>query len=83
MDVEWKKKKDSMNKGKLEYLEYQISLEDQFLFERFKRTIEHCDDRESLKRIATYFAMVATQRNAIIKGLISELISPDNAVLKS
>jgi len=69
--------------GKLEYLEYQISLEDQFLFERFKRTIEHCDDRDSLKNIATYFAKVATQRNAIIKGLISELISPENTVLKS
>jgi hypothetical protein len=69
--------------GELEYLEYQISLEDQFLFERFKRTIDRCDDRESLKHIATYFAKVATQRNAIIKGLISELISPDNAVLKS
>tara|TARA_B100001250_G_C19515838_1_gene663729 strand:+ start:509 stop:736 length:228 start_codon:yes stop_codon:yes gene_type:complete len=69
--------------GELEYLEYQISLEDQFLFERFKRTIDRCDDRDNLKHIATYFAKVATQRNAIIKGLISELISPDNAVLKS
>tara|TARA_B100000287_G_C20657190_1_gene788926 strand:+ start:1562 stop:1789 length:228 start_codon:yes stop_codon:yes gene_type:complete len=69
--------------GKLECLQYEISLEDRFLFERFRRTIEHCDDRDNLKHIATYFAKVATERNAIIKGLISELISPENTVLKS
>jgi len=69
--------------GKLEYLEYKISLEDQFLFEKFRRSIDNCEDKDALKHVATYLAKLATQRNAIIKGLISELISPDNAVLKS
>ena len=68
---------------KLEFLEYQIPIEDQFLFERIKRSISHSDDVDTIKTMAIYFAKVATERNAIIKGLISELISPDNIVLKS
>ena len=69
--------------SKLEYLNYKISLEDQFLFEKYKRSIENCDDVDVLKNIALQFAFLSTQRNAIIKGLISELISPDNIILKS
>ena len=68
---------------KLEFLEYQIPIEDQFLFERIKRSISNSDDVDTIKKMAIYFAKVATERNAIIKGLISELISPDNIVLKS
>lgn len=68
---------------KLEFLEYQIPIEDQFLFERIKRSISNSDDVDTIKTMAIYFAKVATERNAIIKGLISELISPDNIVLKS
>jgi len=68
---------------KLEFLEYQIPIEDQFLFERIKRSISNSDDVDTIKSMAIYFAKVATERNAIIKGLISELISPDNIVLKS
>ena len=69
--------------SKLEFLEYKIPLEDQFLFERIKRSISNSDDVDTIKTMAIYFAKVATERNAIIKGLISELISPDNIVLKS
>ena len=69
--------------SKLEFLEYKIPLEDQFVFEKFRRSIDNCEDKDALKHVATYLAQLATQRNVIIKGLISELISPDNAVLKS
>tara|TARA_R100001594_G_C3889293_1_gene227968 strand:+ start:274 stop:501 length:228 start_codon:yes stop_codon:yes gene_type:complete len=69
--------------GKLESLEYKIPLEDQFLFERFNRGIQRCDDTDTLRYMATYFAKMATQRNAIIKGLIKELVSPDNVIIKS
>ena len=68
---------------KLEFLEYKIPMEDQFLFEKYKRSIENCDDVDVLKNIALQFAFLSTQRNAIIKGLISELISPDKIILKS
>ena len=69
--------------SKLEFLEYKIPLEDQFVFEKFRRSIDNCEDKAALKHVATYFAQLATQRNVIIKGLISELVSPDNIVLKS
>ena len=69
--------------SKLEYLNYKIPLEDQFLFEKHRRRIENCDDVDVLKNIALQFAFLSTQRNAIIKGLISELVSPDKIILKS
>ena len=69
--------------SKLEYLEYKIPLEDQFVFEKFKRSISNCEDKKALKQAAIYLAQLATQRNVIIKGLISELISPDKIILKS
>jgi len=69
--------------SKLEHLQYKIPLEDQFLFEKYKRSIENCDDVDVLRNISLQFALLSTQRNAIIKGLISELVSPDNIVLKS
>ncbi len=69
--------------SKLEYLNYKIPLEDQFLFEKYRRSIENCDDVDALKNIALQFAFLSTQRNAIIKGLISELVSPDKIILKS
>jgi len=85
MHVEWIKKKVQMEdkSSKLEYLEYKVPLEDQFVFEKFKRSIDNCEDKDTLKYVATYLAQLATQRNVIIKGLISELVSPDNIVLKS
>ena len=85
MHVEWIKKKVQMEdkSSKLEYLEYKVPLEDQFVFEKFKRSIDNCEDKAALKHVATYLAQLATQRNVIIKGLISELVSPDNIVLKS
>ena len=69
--------------SKLEFLEYKIPLEDQFVFEKFRRRIDNCEDKAALKHVASYLAQLATQRNVIIKGLISELVSPDNIVLKS
>ena len=74
---------EKKSSGNLEYLEYKIPLEDQFVFEKFKRSIDNCEDKAALKQVATYLAQLATQRNVIIKGLISELVSPDNIVLKS
>ena len=68
---------------KLEFLEYKIPMEDQILFERIRRGVDNSNDVDTIKSMAIYFAKVATERNAIIKGLISELISPDNIVLKS
>jgi len=82
IDKEGGKMDENLQK-KLEFLEYQIPIEDQFLFERIKRSISNSDDVDTIKTMAIYFAKVATERNAIIKGLISELISPDNIVLKS
>lgn len=69
--------------SKFEYLEYKVPLEDQFVFEKFRRGIQHCEDKEQLRHVATYLAQLATQRNVIIKGLINELVSPDKVVIKS
>ena len=69
--------------SKFEYLEYKVPLEDQFVFEKFRRGIQYCEDKEQLKHVATYLAQLATQRNVIIKGLINELVSPDKVVIKS
>ena len=70
-------------KDKIDFLEYQIPLEDQFVFERLKRSVESSKNVEAIKMMAIYFAQIATQRNAIIKGLIKDLVSPDNIILKS
>tara|TARA_R100000655_G_scaffold55687_1_gene93764 strand:- start:5870 stop:6139 length:270 start_codon:yes stop_codon:yes gene_type:complete len=82
IDKEGGKMDENLQK-KLEFLEYKIPMEDQFLFERIRRGVDNSNDVDTIKSMAIYFAKVATERNAIIKGLISELISPDNIVLKS
>jgi hypothetical protein len=68
---------------KIEYRDYEVPVEDKFLFERLKRTIINTESPDQLKEIALYLADLATQRNAVIKGLIKDLISPNNIVLKS
>ena len=74
---------EKSRENKIDFLEYQIPLEDQFVFERLKRSVEGSENVEAIKMMAIYFAQIATQRNAIIKGLIKDLISPDNIILRS
>lgn len=74
-----------MNKRQipLERLEFEISLSDQFWFEKTKRYIKSCDSVEALQEMAIMLAKIATQRHSIIKGLVSDLAHFNNKMEKS
>ena len=73
----------SKQKVPLERLEFEISLADQFWFEKTRRYIEQQDSVEGLKEMATLLAKIATQRHSIIKGLVNELAHFNSSVEKS
>ena len=74
-----------MNKRQipLERLEFEISLSDQFWFEKTKRYIKSCDSVEALQEMAIMLAKIATQRHSIIKGLVNDLAHFNNKMEKS
>ena len=63
-------------------LEFEISLSDQFWFEKTRRYIQSCDSIEDLKEMATLLAQIATQRHSIVKGLVHDLAYLNNTVKK-
>jgi hypothetical protein len=67
----------------LERLEFEISLSDQFWFEKTKRYIKSCDSVEALQEMAIMLAKIATQRHSIIKGLVNDLAHFNNKMEKS
>lgn len=74
-----------MNKRQvpLERLEFEISLADQFWFEKTRRYIKSCDSVEALQEMAILLAKIATQRHSIIKGLVNDLAHFNNTIEKS
>ena len=64
-------------------LEFEISLSDQFWFEKTRRYIESCDSVENLKEMAILLAQIATQRHSIVKGLVHDLAYLNSTVNKS
>jgi len=74
---------EEKSKQKLEFRNYEVPVEDKFLYERIRRTLLNTESPEKLKEIGLYLADLCTQRNAVIKGLIKDLTSPNNVVLKS
>ena len=73
----------SKQKVPLERLEFELSLADQFLFEKTRRYIEQQDSVEGLKEMATLLAKIATQRHSIIKGLVHDLAHLNTIVEKA
>jgi len=67
----------------LKRLEFEISLADQFWYEKTRRYIQQCDSVESLREMATLLAKIATQRHSIIKGLLNDLTYLNNKLEKS
>lgn len=53
--------------------EIEPSLSDKFWNEKVKRSIQECDSVSTLKEMATLLAQIATQRQAVIRGLVKEL----------
>tara|TARA_B100001094_G_C17873323_1_gene643184 strand:+ start:397 stop:624 length:228 start_codon:yes stop_codon:yes gene_type:complete len=74
---------EEKSEQKLEFRNYEVPVEDKFLYERIRRTLLNTESPEQLKEIGLYLADLCTQRNAVIKGLIKDLTSPNNVVLKS
>jgi|TARA_B100001250_G_C19812282_1_gene796274 hypothetical protein len=69
--------------AQINQLEFGIPLDDEFWFERVRRSIQNSDSKEDIKEMAIFLAKIATQRNAIIKGLVQEIKSPSHIVIHS
>lgn len=67
----------------LKRLEFEISLSDQFWFEKTRRYIENCDSVETLREMAILLAKLATQRHSIVKGLVNDLAYLNHKIEKS
>ena len=48
------------------------SIDDLFWEEKIKRSIQECNSVGALKEMATLLARIATQRQAVIRGLIKD-----------
>jgi len=49
------------------------SIDDLFWEEKIKRSIQECNSVGALKEMATLLARIATQRQAVIRGLIKDI----------
>ena len=58
--------------------EIEPSLSDKFWNEKVKRSIQECDSVSTLKEMAILLTQIATQRQAVIKGLVKELLTTKN-----
>jgi len=68
---------------KLSELEFEVPLDDQFWFEKVRRSVENCSSLDEIKEMAIFLASIATKRNAIIKGLVKSLTSPNHQIIDS
>ena len=53
--------------------EIEPSLCDKFWNEKVKRSIQECDSVSTLKEMAILLTQIATQRQAVIRGLVKDL----------
>jgi hypothetical protein len=57
------------------------SIDDLFWEEKIKRSIQECNSVSALKEMATLLARIATQRQAVIKGLVKEIHIFNNVLI--
>lgn len=61
--------------------EIENTISDQFWHEKLKRSIQECNSISELKEMATLLAQIATQRQAIIRGLVKDINIFNNVVI--
>lgn len=57
------------------------SIDDLFWEEKIKRSIQECNSVGALKEMATLLARIATQRQAVIRGLIKDIHIFNNVLI--
>ena len=57
------------------------SIDDLFWEEKIKRSIQECNSVSALKEMATLLARIATQRQAVIKGLVKDIHIFNNVLI--
>jgi len=57
------------------------SIDDLFWEEKIKRSIQECNSVGALKEIATLLARIATQRQAVIRGLVKDIHLFNNVLI--
>lgn len=57
------------------------SINDLFWEEKIKRSIQECNSVGALKEMATLLAKIATQRQAVIRGLIKDIHIFNNVLI--
>ena len=57
------------------------SIDDLFWEEKIKRSIQECNSVSALKEMATLLARIATQRQAVIRGLIKDIHIFNNVLI--
>lgn len=57
----------------LSKFEIEPSIDDMFWEEKIKRSIQECNSVSALKEMATLLAKIATQRQAVIRGLVKDI----------
>ena len=57
------------------------SIDDLFWEEKIKRSIQECNSVSALKEMATLLARIATQRQAVIRGLVKDIHLFNNVLI--
>ena len=57
------------------------SIDDLFWEEKIKRSIQECNSVSVLKEMATLLARIATQRQAVIRGLVKDIHLFNNVLI--
>ncbi len=57
------------------------SIDDLFWEEKIKRSIQECNSVNALKEMATLLARIATQRQAVIRGLVKDIHLFNNVLI--